>query len=148
MNQRINPSKLQQMFEHAGLDKAKLHDALRTMGPKALKSKEMRENWTPEIPTWCTCYFTSEFVYYYVAPAGTIPYSLKVPGDPGTHRFLRWSDGTIIDLTCDQFPCYNLVDYSKAKVTYFMQTGCKGPSKRARELARLMGYDPDKWIRK
>jgi hypothetical protein len=129
------------MFRAAGVSRDNLYTALRQMGSKAIKPA-FRAGWSEDVPTWCTCYFVSEMAYWYLAPKGTTPYSVKVPGDPGTHRFLMYPDGTIIDLTAEQFPDYELVKsvYSNAKVTPFMQTGCKGPSKRAKELAILLGY--------
>lgn len=141
---RIPDGELNKMFILVGISKELLHEALRKMGTYSLKPY-MREGWSEVYPTYGYCYVVSEFIYWYVAPKGTKPYSVKVPGDPGTHRFLRWPDTTIIDLTCDQFPNYALVPYEKAKVTPFMQTGCKGPSKRAKELAQLLGYDVAAW---
>lgn len=134
------------MFQAAGLSKEALYTALRTMGPKAIKPA-FRGGWSESNPVWCTCYFVSEFAYFYLAPKGTKAYSVKVPGDPGTHRFLMWPNGIIVDLTAEQFPDYELVKsvYPNAKVTMFMQTGCKGPSQRARELARLLGYSEGAW---
>jgi hypothetical protein len=137
---KIDPERLNSMFQFAGIDKTKLYDALRTMGIKQLK-KEMREGWSPDNPTRCFCYVVSEFVYWYVAPNGSIPYSVGVPGDPWIHRYLRWPDGTVVDLTAEQFDNHELVDYNLGKRRMFLQTGCKGPSKRARMLAELMGYD-------
>lgn len=61
--------------------------------------------------------------------------TLVVPGDDTLHRFVKWQDGSIIDLTCDQFDDYSLLDYTQAKPRMFLQTGGRGPSKRARELA-------------
>lgn len=135
---KVSQDKLNKMFEIAGISKESLYGALRTMGVKNLKSF-MRPGWTEDNPSWGYCYVVSEMVYWYASPEATKPYSMKVPGDPGTHRFLRWPDGEIIDLTCEQFPDYSLVDYSTAKISYFMQTGCKGPSKRAKDLASLLG---------
>ncbi len=143
---RVNPNVLDEMFVAAQLSKTDLHCALRKMCPKALKPA-FREGWSESNPTWCTCYFVSEFAYFYLAPKGTIPYSVKIPGDPGTHRFLRWPEGLIVDLTCDQFPDYEIVKlaYASARVTMFMQTGCKGPSHRAKELADILGYNVAAW---
>lgn len=143
---RVNLFVLDEMFLKAGLSKDALYNALRKMGPKALKPA-FRDGWSEALPVWCTCYFVSEFAYFYLAPKGTTPYSCKVPGDPGTHRFLMWPDGLIVDLTCEQFPDYELVKsvYPNAKVTMFMQTGCKGPSQRARELAGHLGIDQGAW---
>lgn len=143
---RVSLFVLDEMFQAAGITKDALYTALRTMGPKALKPA-FRNGWSEEFPVWCTCYFCAEMVYWYLAPKGTTPYSVKVPGDPGLHRFLMWPGGRIVDLTAEQFPDYELVKsaYPNAKVTMFMQTACKGPSKRARDLAELLGIDPGAW---
>lgn len=100
----------------------------------------MKDKWTEDNPTYCFCYVVSEMIYWYVAPLDVKTYSLKVPNDPSLHRFLKLSNDTIIDLTAEQFFNYEDVDYSKGKRTPFMQTGGKGPSKRAKLLASLMGY--------
>lgn len=143
---RVNQDVLNEMFATADLSKEDLYNALRKMGVKAVKPA-MRGGWSDSLPVWCTCYFVSEFAYFYLAPKGTKPYSVKVPGDPGTHRFLLWPDGKIVDLTCEQFSDYELVKsvYPNAKVTMFMQTGCKGPSSRAKELADILGYNVSAW---
>jgi hypothetical protein len=85
----------------------------------------------------------AEFVYYYLSPKGSKPYKLPgIPGDDGLHRFIMWPDNQIVDLAIDQFPNYEEVDYSKAKLCYFMTTkDNKGPSKRTRLLADLLGYE-------
>jgi hypothetical protein len=137
---KIDQDRLDAMFDFAGINKEKLYDSLRTMGIKQLK-KEMRDGWSPNNPTRCFCYVVSEFVYWYVAPNGTIACSVGVPGDPWIHRYLRWPDNTVVDLTAEQFDNHELVDYNLGKRRMFLQTGCKGPSKRARMLAELMGYD-------
>jgi len=142
---KITPNELDVMCQTAGITKDALYTALRTMGPKVIKPA-FRSGWSDSNPVFCTCYFVSEFAYFYLAPKGTIPYSVKVPGDPGLHRFLKYPTGAIIDLTAEQFPDYDLVKslYPVAKVTYFMQTGCTGPSKRAQQLATLLGV-PTSW---
>ncbi len=137
---KIDPIKLDSMFKIAGISKEKLHDSLRTMGTKQLK-KEMRHEWSPDNPTRCFCYVVSEFLYWYISPYSSDPFSLSIEGDPWIHRFLRWPDKTVVDLTADQFDNYELVDYNLGTRRMFLQTGGKGPSKRARILAELMGYD-------
>jgi len=135
---KISEDKLQSMFKVAGIEKKVLHDALLKMGRKELKTKLMRDAWSEENPTKNYCYVVSEMVFYFLAPPGSKPYKLAgIPGDDGLHRFIRWPDGTIVDLTVDQFPNYEDVNYENGKVCYFMQTGVKGPSKRARLLAEL-----------
>ncbi|MFM7855682.1 MAG: hypothetical protein ACKO96_28070, partial [Flammeovirgaceae bacterium] len=93
-------------------------------------------------PTRNFCYVVSEFVYHYIAPRGSKPYGLRIEGDASLHRFVKWPDGTIVDLTCDQFPDYSLVRYENAKITPFMPVSGKSqPSKRAKHLAQLMGFE-------
>jgi len=135
---KIGNEKLESMFKVAGIEKKVLHDALLKMGTKQLKTKQMRDAWSEDNPSKNYCYVVSEMVFYYLAPKGSKPYKLpNIPGDDGLHRFLKWPDGTIVDLTVDQFPNYEDVNYENGKVCYFMQTGVKGPSKRARLLAEL-----------
>ena len=139
---RISEDKLQSMFEVAGIEKKVLHKALLKMGRKELKTKLMRDAWSEENPTKNYCYVVSEMVFYFLAPPGSKPYKLAgIPGDDGLHRFLKWPDGTIIDLTVDQFSNYEDVNYENGKVCYFMQTGVKGPSRRARLLAELCNLE-------
>ena len=139
---RISEDKLQSMFKVAGIEKSVLHKALLQMGTKQLKTKQMRDAWSEDNPTKNYCYVVSEMVFYYLAPPGSKPYKLAgIPGDDGLHRFLKWPDGTIIDLTVDQFSNYEDVNYENGKVCYFMQTGVKGPSRRARLLAELCNLE-------
>ena len=134
---RITDKELQKMFDKAGVSKERLHSALIKMGKKNLKTKLMRDKWSDEYPTTNYCYVIAEFVFCFFAPDGTIPYKLKgIPGDDGLHRFLRWSDGTVIDLAVDQFPNYEDVNYELGRKCYFMYPS---PSKRARLLAELYG---------
>lgn len=139
---KVDVSVLNGMFDFAGIDKEKLYDALRKMGTKQLK-KEMRAEWKETNPTRCFCYVVSEFVYWYVAPVGTKACSVSIKDDPWIHRYLRWPDGTVVDLTAEQFDNYENVNYENGRNRMFLQTGCKGPSKRARLLAELMGFDPN-----
>lgn len=141
---KISEERLQTMYELAGVNKQTLHDALRVMGQKHLKTKLMKEGWTHDNPTKNYCYVIAEFVYYYLSPRGSKPYKLPgIPGDDGLHRFIMWPDYSVVDLAVDQFPNFEDVDYTKAKKCYFMVNtfGVPGPSKRTRILAELMGYE-------
>jgi hypothetical protein len=138
---RISEEVLSKMFEVAGIRKEQLHSALIEMGPKFLHSKKMREEYDVNNPTRNFCYVVSEFVFYFIAPSGSKAYGLKIDGDESLHRFVKWPDGTIVDLTCDQFPDYSKVVYENAKVRPFLPVSGKAqPSKRARHLAKLLGY--------
>jgi hypothetical protein len=134
-------------FSHVPFTRAALHGALRRMCPRALKAYDapttaaMRNAWQPENPARFCCYFVSEMVYWYCAPISSTPMSLVVPGDDTLHRFIEWPDKTIVDVTCDQFSFP--LDYSQRKPRMFLQTGCTGPSKRARQLAAELELGPD-----
>lgn len=139
---RISDEKIQAMFDIAGISRELLIKSLLDMGPKFLHSKKMKEEYDRNNPTRNFCYVVSEFVYHYIAPEGSKPYGLVIPNDESLHRFVKWPDGTIVDLTCDQFEDYSIVNYDNAKVRTFLPVNGKSqPSKRARHLAKLMGFE-------
>jgi len=139
---RIKNETLEKMFRIAGLEKKKLHEALIEMGPKFLHSKKAKQEYDVNNPTRNFCYVVSEFIFYYIAPKGSKAYALNIEGDESLHRFIKWPDETIIDLTCDQFSDYSVVIYENAKVRPFLPVNGKAqPSKRARHLAKLLGYE-------
>jgi hypothetical protein len=133
----VDPKVLDKMFRFAGLNKAKLHEALIHMGPKML-NKPWDKKWSKERPTTGYCYVVSEFVFHYLAPPGCKVMRLYVPETDIKHWFIQWPDETIVDLTMDQFD--NVPDYSKAKGAGFLT---KEPSKRAKVLAELLGYSDE-----
>ena len=138
---RVPVEFLDGMFEFSGVSKSNLYQSLRMMGKKHLKTKAMKEIWTPDNPTQNYCYVVAEFVYWYVAPYDSTAWALTVPSYDTLHRFVKWPDGTIVDLSCEQFYDWSEIDYNLAKRRMFLQTGCRGPSKRARILAEMMGYE-------
>ncbi len=131
-------------FARVGFTQEALHAALRSMCPRALKgftaaeTAKMRAEWTPANPTRNCCYFTSEMVYWFVAPYGSRAMSLRFAGD--LHRYVLWPDGQVVDLTCDQFELFDVALYRDGKPRAFMQTGGPGPSRRARQLAAALGF--------
>ena len=139
---RITDNEIEKMFKIANLNRKDLLNALIEMGSKFLHNKKMKDEYDINIPTRNFCYVVSEFVYYYIAPEGSKPYGLRIDGDESLHRFLKWPDGEIVDLTCDQFIDYSKVVYDKAKITPFLSvSGKRQPSKRARHLAGLLKYE-------
>lgn len=136
-NSKIDPLVVDRMFRKVGLEKNRFYQSLIEMGQNGLKTKKMREEWSIENPTKNYCYVVSEFIYKYVAPKGVKHLSLKVEGEDITHHFLKWTDGSIVDLTAEQFDDYSKVDYSKSYNSGFIG---KGVSKRTQEFAHLMGY--------
>ena len=48
---KISEDRLQEMYDIAGVTKDKLHNSLRSMGIKHLKTKLMREGWSEDNPT-------------------------------------------------------------------------------------------------
>jgi hypothetical protein len=134
---RIDCQTLDTMFLKAGVTKEDMYDALRSMGPKELKPP-LRKEWSPENPTRNFCYVIAEFVLNYCAPAGSKAYSLEIPGDLAKHYYVVTPLGGILDLAAEQFADYGVVDYKAGKKTHFQHPS---PSRRARLLAELLGYD-------
>jgi hypothetical protein len=138
---KITDQEIEKMFQIANLNRKDLLNALVQMGPKFLHDKKMKEEYDVNNPTRNFCYVVSEFVYYYIAPQGSKPYGLRIEGDESLHRFVKWPNRNIVDLTCDQFDDYSKVIYENARVCYFLPVSGKWqPSKRARHLAELLGY--------
>ena len=119
------------------IEKKELDDALRKMGRKHLK-KPYKDRWTSERPTTGYCYVVSEVYYHYCAPKGSKPHFMKLDENE-THWFIKHPDGSIVDLTADQFD--EPVDYEKARPHAF-QT--KNISKRGRILADLLGLSKNR----
>lgn len=147
---RISDSELNEMFGRANVNKDMLRDSLRKMGTKYLKNERMRKMWNPSIPTINYCYVVSEFVYWYALKdkqSRLLVMTTKIPSKPGiTHWFLQYKRGNLIDLTADQFENWEEIDYADgASKRFFLQTGHTGPSKRAKILAELMGYNENSW---
>ena len=145
---RISNEKLDDMFQAVGVSKDNLHSCLRTMGTEYLFNQQMKDMWKPEFPSINYCYTVCEYVYWYVCKA-TTEWDIRttdIPSTPGIkHWFLRRQDGMIIDLTADQFDNYAEMNYNDSRRSGFIQSGCIGPSKRARILATMMEHDEDSW---
>jgi hypothetical protein len=122
------------MFKHAGVSRENLHEVLSRMAPLYLKG-EFRKEWTPDNPTRNFCYVVAEWLIHYVAPPGSFAFRVAIPGEKAKHYFVRWADGTIVDLTAEQFENWELVDYAAAKKCSFMYPS---PSARARMLDAMM----------
>jgi hypothetical protein len=131
------PLSLDEMYDFVGITKDKLWSVLRDMGTDFLTIKSIKDFWTPDLPTTGYCYVVAEFIYCYIAPKGTVALVVKVEEPVEIHHwFLKYPDGTIVDLTKDQFK--EFPDYTKAKKRPFLG---KSPSKRTRELAIRLGYE-------
>ena len=118
------------MFALAGLPRAKLFTALREMGAAGLKGADLQMQWSAENPTRGYCYVVSEMVFWHLAPPKTTAWCLSVPGDNFLHRYLKWPDGSRVDLTAEQFE--QPPDYSAETRRAFMPGGphnSGGPSK-------------------
>lgn len=102
------------MFAHAHVSREELHEALRWLCPRWLRGP-FREAWRPENPTRYADYVVTEWLIHYRAPLGTFAFRVDVPGQQAKHYFTRWPDGTLIDLTAEQFDQWELVDYAAAK---------------------------------
>lgn len=129
----ITAEESDKMCRFAGVDRQILHNVLRDMAPHHLKGA-LKKQWSPDNPTRNFCYVVAEWLKHFrLAPTATA-WSLQIPGDSVKHYFNRLADGTLIDLTGEQFVNGEVVDYTKAKKANFMYPS---PSKRARILNEL-----------
>jgi hypothetical protein len=119
---KIDDATLNRMFQFSGVDKASLYASLKSMASELKNERNFS-------------YVASEFVFNYMAPKGSQPYSVKVPGQEQEHFFVRWPNGFLVDLAAEQVPDYSLLDYSLAKKRKFR---FPSPSGLARKLAELM----------
>lgn len=133
---KIEKKILNKMFDTAGIQKETLYNGLRQMGIKHLKNKKLKEQWNEANPTRNYCYVVCELVYQYLSPKGSSAWCLDIDGEEEKHWFVKWDDGTIVDLSAEQFDSYKVVDYTRAKRRYFQTPS---PSKRTRLLAELCG---------
>ncbi len=132
---KISPEESNKMFEKAGIKKDVLYHALRRLGRRNLKPK-LRKDWSDKNPTKNYCYVVTEFLIEHIAPAGSKPFCLKIPGYDANHWFAKWPDDEIVDLTAEQFDDYENIDYSKGKRQCMQKT--KGlPSKRTQILKEI-----------
>jgi len=139
---QITQDRLEEMFRRANLNRERLHDAYRALGGKLLRNPTFRRQWSPERPSLFQCYVTSELIYWYTLSNETSSLSVcttHIPSQPGVvHWFLTHRYKGIIDCTADQFDNYAEIDYTHSRKTFFLQTGCVGPSSRAKLLADQM----------
>jgi hypothetical protein len=103
----------------------------------------MKSEWSEDNPTRNHCYVVSEMVYHYLSPKYTKPYILdSIEGENAVHWFLLYPDYSIVDLTCDQFPNYSLVDYTKGRRCGFIPSSNNGGiSERAVTLWELYNLE-------
>jgi hypothetical protein len=120
------------MFRHANVNRADLYDALRHMAPHFLG--EYFRDWSDGNPTRYFDYIVTEWLVHYRAPKGSFPFRVTVPNQVPKHYFVRWADGTIVDLTAEQFEHWETVDYAAAKKASLPAT----VSGRAKVLDTLM----------
>lgn len=155
---QVSQFKIGLMFDAVGMSQPQLHEALRRMGKKELKGSILKSMWSKQIPTTGFSYAVAEFVHRYLN-VQTIPYIMTDPRgihqsanhiSLNTRRYLRLTDnGMVIDLCADELPSFNWLHYDGkvggSKPFSFMQSHGTDPSARAKRLAALMGYDPEKF---
>jgi len=112
--------------------RARLNDALRTMGRKHLKP-QYRKLWTPQTPTVGYCYVVCEVIHHCLASCKTRPHILKTRPNR-THWFLKLPNGQVIDWTANQFS--KQLSYNEARPAAFLT---KKMSQRGKILADLLG---------
>lgn len=134
---RIPDELINLMYERSGVNRYLMNQALIYMGPDLLKP-QYRDTWSVQYPTRGYCYNVTEFVFHYNKKflEGFYPYVLGgIPNETGNHRYLMNDEGLVIDLTADQFPNWELVDYHNGKKNMFFPIKGGGPSKRTKILA-------------
>lgn len=102
------------MYRHANVNRRDLHLALTRMAPHYLKG-EFLKAWSSANPTRYFDYVVTEWLVHFRAPVGSFAFRVPVPGQDAKHYFVRWPDGTIVDLTAEQFDKWELVDYAEAR---------------------------------
>lgn len=112
------------------------------MGTQYLRA-DLRDDWSEENPTRNYCYVIAEFVYWYLAPDGSTVWQLQLPGEKAPHVFVKDASGNVLDMAAEQFD-FDL-PYERAREKFFLQTGGKGPSKRAKILATKLGFLAESW---
>lgn len=133
----IEQTTIDAMFKFSGVNKEKLHEALKKIGNKYLRSP-FKVKWTKGNPTIGYGYVISEFVYYYIAPKGSKLMKVYVPKTGAAHWFIQWPDAVLVDLAIEQFK--ELPAYEKAKEDTFTDPN---PSFAARRIAEHMGFTDD-----
>jgi hypothetical protein len=135
----IDREMLDKMFALAEIDKTKLHEALRQLGPPPKRAKDL---WNRERPTTGYCYVVAEVVSY-IMKRRSIPHKVfrLDCGNGESHWFIRLGqegEGEIVDLTADQSD--DPFNYEKANCRGFQinQHMQHGMSNRAEALARMM----------
>jgi hypothetical protein len=121
------------MFKHARVNRDDLHLALKHMAPHYLKGEYLKA-WSDGNPTRYFDYVVPEWLVHFRAPAGSFAFRVPVPGQDAKHYFVRWPDGTIVDLTAEQFEHWELVDYAESKKASMPSVA----SSRARVLDTLV----------
>lgn len=121
------------MFKHAKVDRDDLHLALQHMAPHYLKGEYLKA-WSDGNPTRFFDYVVTEWLVHFRAPVGSFAFRVPVPGQDAKHYFMRWPDGTIVDLTAEQFTEWELVDYAESKKASMPAS----PTYRAKVLDTLM----------
>ena len=121
------------MFKHANVNRECLHSALIEMSSFVLHGKFLKD-WNENNPTRYFDYVVTEWLLHFVAPIGSFAFRVQIPEQDAKHYFARWPDGTIVDLTAEQFPEWELVNYATAKKASLPDS----PSSRARILENLM----------
>jgi hypothetical protein len=131
---------LDRMFELAGIDKTKLHDALRQLGPPP--KNPYKDFWHPERPTTGYCYVVAEVVSYHMKCRDILHKVFRIDcGNGESHWFVRLGkegEGEIVDLTADQSD--DPFDYEKAQRRGFQRNRQMhyGMSTKAETLAKKM----------
>ncbi len=143
--EEVTDKLVNQMYRFAGVSKDKMLQTLLSLDPKKCLEKPYDKKWTKENPLYGYSYYIAEFLYYYVAPKGSLCKRLwYAQSRGGTLQqylwFIQWPDGTLIDLTVAQFK--EVPNYSLAKPAKFKSKTNK-PLLTTKKIAEALGYSDE-----
>lgn len=128
------------MYKYCGLSQEKMITTLQNLDPKKYLEKIYVKKWKKEEPFYGYSYNLAEFLYFYVAPKGSVCKRMWFNKE-NMNQYLwviLWPDGTLVDLSISQFS--ETPEYAHAKPAKFKKNK---PQLTTRKIAEGMGYSDD-----
>src|ERR1700721_1907991 len=122
-------------FEKAGINRQRLLASLQILGRRWLHHPQ--QEWSFDNPTRNYCYVVTEFVARYFAPTGSTVWRIVILGDEYPNSFNRWPDGSVVDLTVEQFGFSEQLNYLVRRKFHFTKQAGPQPSRRAQFLYHI-----------
>ena len=104
---KVTEELVNRMYQYSGVSREKVLEVLKGLDPKKYLEKPYNTKWKKDNPLYGYSYYLSEFLYYYIAPPGSICKRIYfAQGKKGTLQqyiyFVQWPDTTVVDLTLAQ----------------------------------------------